>query len=247
MREFRALVDNDYRRGFHFRYIKNSEWKSFSLLVLLLGIGLYISTPVAEVLNIVLIIITNIFNPVLMMGIPYLFTKQVINHEWQNNTVGWWLSLPYSRTVLLASKCTVGFFRFLKILVVIVPIILFLTLITSTMQPGASNTRSLFDLPQRILDNSTIGIILSPLSLALSGLISVLEKSRIKKVLRFIPAAIFLVVLFLNNGNLFPVHFLNFIFFPTWWSSFIMLGFSLGLAVLLFFVAVYVLEHRIDI
>ncbi|MHB8125293.1 MAG: hypothetical protein ACYDEJ_06545 [Desulfitobacteriaceae bacterium] len=247
MRVFWALVDNDYRLGFHFRYIKNSEWKYFSLLVILLGMGLYTSTRFAEVFIIVLSLITNLFNPFLLFVIPFLFTKQVIDHEWKNGTAGWWLSLSYSRTFLLAAKGTVGFFRFLKILLIFVPVIMFLILVTSTMQPDAGNARVLHHFPQMVLYNSAIGIILSPFSLALSSLIAVLDKSRIKKVLPFLPPAIFLIF-FLSFSSLSrSTLYLDFFFHPAWSSSFIVFGFSLGLGALLFFFAVYVLEHKIDL
>lgn len=252
-RVFWTLVHNDARLGFHFRYLKKSEWKYVGLFVIFLGMGVYLFTPVAEVLNIILTLISNIFNFVLLMGIPYLLTKQVINHEWQNGTVAWWLALPYSRRFLLASKCTVLFFRFLKIILVAVSIILFLTLITSTLQPGASNARALYDLPQRTFYNSAIGIILSPLSLALSSLITVLDKSRFKRVLPFLPAAIFFPLYFLSNGYPFShipgsTLVLNFLFFPAWSSSLLIaFGFSIGLGALLFFCAAYVLERKINL
>ena len=248
---FRTLVNNDARLGFHFKYFKKTGWNYFGIFVILLVIGLYLFTPVAEVLIIILSLITGIFNPFLLMAIPYLLTQQVINHEWQNRTAGWWLSLPYSRTFLMASKSTVGFFRFLKIILIFVPVIVLLTVITAYLQPDASNARLLHDFPQRVLYNAAIGIMLSPLSISLSSLMTVLDKSRIKKVLRFLPAAIFLPIILLSNANFFPSIFgtllLNFLFHPTWSSLFVVFGVSLGLGALLFLLAVYVLEHKIDV
>jgi len=251
MEVFRTLVHNDGRLGFHFRYLKKAEWNYFGLLVLLLVINLYLFTPVAEVLNIILSLITGLFNPALLIGIPYLLTQQVINHEWKNCTAGWWLSLPYSRTFLLASKSVVGLFRFLKILLIFVPVILCLTLITSYLQPEASNLRSLYDVPERVLYNLAIGLSLSPFSLGLSNLITVLGKSQIKKVLRFLPAAIYLLIILLSYSNFFPsivgTFLFNILFQSAWGSLFIVFGVSLGLGALLFVLAVYVLEHHIDV
>lgn len=47
-------------------------------------------------------------------GLPFMIfgiSINLINREWQNDTVGWWLSLPYKRSQLVFSKLAAGLIR----------------------------------------------------------------------------------------------------------------------------------------
>ena len=146
---------------------------------------------VIVVLN--LIATTNGFTIFYLFYIPFGITLELLTREWKNGTVGWWLSLPYSRKLLLAAKSMAGFFRFIKLLLIFVIATAFLTILTINLHPDVGNIALLHDLPQRILYSSAIAILLSPFFL-ISGTLAVLGKSQMKVLPVLLRASILAVI-----------------------------------------------------
>ncbi len=99
---------------------KNNRMKRsvvFAYLAVLLIIGLYFWTKAAIAGNIDPTLNWNIF-----FGVPFTIlaiSAGAMNREWKNNTVGWWLSLPYSRMTLVLAKFLSNLWRALLIVVAI--------------------------------------------------------------------------------------------------------------------------------
>lgn len=102
--------------------------------------------------------------------------------EWKNGTVGWWLSLSFSRRKLVASKFCAGLIRGLLILVIIFVAIALLALYTMLL-----NTNFIFvhymDFLWTGLKWFSLLIAINPFMAALGVLYAVLSESRAKPIL----------------------------------------------------------------
>ena len=247
-RVFWTLVHNDSRLGSTFRLEDNANWKFFALAALLLGFGVYTSDLFAVRFIFVLNFIATSagFSILFLFFVPFNLTTEMLPSEWKNGTVGWWLSLPYSRKLLLAAKSMASFSRFIKLLLIFVIPTVFLTILTISLHPDIADIALLHDLPQRILYYSAIAILLSPTFLILGSTLTVLGKSQMSVLPVLLPALTIIGIIFLNytmNTALSPDSFRS----AAWHSLFLIFGFSMGLSALLFFLGAYVLEHKVDL
>ena len=251
-RVFWTLVHNDYRHGSAFKLEGNTKWKIFALAALLMGFGLYTSNLFAEWFIVVLyyLIATTGFIIFFLTYIPFLLNIDMLPREWKNGTEGWWLSLPYSRKLLLAAKSMASIFQFIKLLLFFVITTVFLTILTKNLQPDVRNIALLHDLPQSILFRSAIAILISPFFVIFGITLSVLGKSKMKVLV--LPVLLTALILAAIGGFLliYPLYALfspDSFRSPAWLSLLLIFGFSMGLSALLFFFAAYVLEYKIDL
>jgi len=258
---FWTLVHNDSRLGSTFRLENHSKGKFsdiaasflafglfFALAALLLGFGLHSSDLFSERFVVILNLISSNGVALFFLAfIPFSFTLEMLQREWKNGTVGWWLSLPYSRKLLLAAKSMAGFLRFIKILLIFVIITAFLTTLTIYLKPDVGNIALLHDIPQRLLYSSVIAILVSPLFLIL-GTLAVLEKSKIRLLPIFLPAfALGIIGVILLSSRLRAVFSSDAYLFPPWLSILLIFAISTGLSTLIFFFATNVLEHKVEL
>jgi ABC-2 type transport system permease protein len=110
MSVFWALVNNDINIAKSRKRSKGFWGKFYFILGLLCGITFYTMALLygqtsPEFLHIV---------PSFLLFAFFAVNIRLIKREWQGNTVGWWLSLPYSRKLLLGAKFTAGYLRVLR-------------------------------------------------------------------------------------------------------------------------------------
>lgn len=111
---------------------------------------------------------------------PFGYSMSSISYEWQNETIGWWLTLPYSRTFLLSAKWVASFLRFVKTIVLIFAVVIVLELEAILLRPDLYTVQHLF----RDLQFDTIGacyiILLSPLAILVGVTIAIVRRSHWK-------------------------------------------------------------------
>lgn len=250
MHVFWTLVRNDARLGFAIRREDKAIWKIFSLAALLMGVGIGLYS--SDLFAIRFIFVLNIIatSPGISILVIFLFpfniAQKMLPAEWKNGTVGWWLSLPYSRKFLMAAKSMAGFSRFIKLLLIFVIPAMSLTILTIYLHQDISEIVLLNDLPRRILYYSAIAILLSPTVFILGNTLTVLGKSQMNVLTVLLTALTIIGVIFLmftRNIILSPDSFGS----AAWHSLLSIFGFSMGLSALFFFLGAYVLEHKVDI
>jgi len=260
-RVFWTLVRNDSRLGSTFRFDKARGNVSalaayllafgivFALGGLLLGFGMHISDLFAErVIAILDFLITpNAFTITFLFYIPFAFTSEMLPREWKNGTVGWWLTLPYSRKLLLGAKSMAGFFRFIKFLLILFISSEYLIILIIYLQPDVENFALLHDLPQRVLYSCTIALLLSPFFVSMGTTGGVLSKAQMKGLPVIFPALFLAVIVGIFSSPLRAVFSSVAYLSPPWLSLLLVFGVSMGLSTLLFFFAINVLEHKVEL
>jgi len=261
-RVFWELVRNDARFGSTIRLDKNrSKVYELSLKLtapamalafagLLLGLGMHSSNLFAErVITILDYLITpSAFTICFLFYIPFAFTLEMTPKEWKNGTVGWWLTLPYSRKLLIGAKSMAGYFRFIKLLLILFITGEYVTLLIVYLHPEVGNFALLEYLPQKIIYSCVVTLLLSPFFVSLGSTLGVLSKGRIKGVPVFFPGLFLAIIvsIFLSSP-LSAVFSPDAYRSPARFSLVLVFGTSMGLSALLFFLSAYVLEHKVEL
>lgn len=246
MQVFWALVHNDTRWG-SVKSKNNGKWNLLLIFttVFVIGFGLYSSNIFAEKVILVLNFIAtpNELSILLLAYGSSYFTYKLLPREWLNGTEGWWLSLPYSRKLLLAAKCMCGLLQFIKFILIVVMTIVALTFLAINLHPDAGNNALLQEVTQRILYSSTIAILICPFFLI--GGITLAAWDHLELLREFLPASILgtignIFIIFATLNQVLPADSTH---SPNWLSWLLVFGFSTGLSVLFFYYIAYVLEH----
>ncbi len=198
-------------------------------------------------------------NPSFIIIVPAFLTFPIfavsismVKREWRNHTVGWWLSLPYTRTMLLASKLTAGIIRTLKLLGILALVSLAFWFEGMLLRPDLWNN---FDTTGCLLQSCFmygIVLLLCPSLLCFGMLLSLLRRSKWR------PATPLACVLFpILTSFSFPKLFSGNEDFNQAWETFSLSGSygilllgaaaSLLLALVMFFLSVYILEKQVEI
>ncbi|TVY04396.1 ABC transporter permease [Cohnella terricola] len=106
------------------------------------------------------------------------FAVRTLKREWNGGTSGWWLTLPYSRVLLLGAKAIAAFVQIVACMVVYFAIVMLLG-VYSRIMFGARVTSisGLFDLEAQLFA-VLLGIV--PLMLVIGLLIVAVRRSRMK-------------------------------------------------------------------
>ncbi|HZK53445.1 MAG TPA: hypothetical protein VFC84_04485 [Desulfosporosinus sp.] len=257
-RVFWALVHNDARLGFTIRREDKSLWRFLVLVIFLVGVAVYASDLFAEWVTVALNFIASpsagIFAYLMVSTLSYTILR--VPQEWTKRTVGWWLSLPYSRRLLLAAKSAAGMFSFLNHLLIVVIATTLLVIFKIYLHPEVGNISLLQALPQRILYNFVIALLLSPFFVILSITLSILGKSKANlgkwqmKILSIFLKILVVAIVLATSFLIYPVQT---VISPesfrsvSWNYLSVIIGVSMGLSAILFFLSAYVLEHKVDI
>jgi len=174
MSVFLALVKNDLGVAKN-RKKHNSFWrKLYMALALVCGVVLYT----------VLLFYENVtpdfirIAPTFLIFAYFASTLGLVKREWQGNTVGWWLSLPYSRRLLLGAKLTAGFIRLLQGTVTVLVISVLLWLEGMILRPDIWNH---YSMPETFMEMGRMYAVMlsvSPLMMIFGMLIFTVRYSR---------------------------------------------------------------------
>jgi ABC-2 type transport system permease protein len=178
MKVFLTLVKNDLGIAKN-RKNTNPFWRRVYLYSgLVLGLALYTALLFNTEIKPNLIF----FVPIFLLFSCFAVAMGLIKKEWQGNTAGWWLSLPYSRQVLLGAKFTAGFIRLLRngFIALVISIILWLEgmILRPDIWSGYSMVETFIETCKAYVQM----IFISPLLMAFGILIVVLNHSRLKPV-----------------------------------------------------------------
>ncbi len=174
MSSFRALVKNDI--GFKYENIQKRLtffWVYAVAAVLIWIIQLAIFLADAREF-------TADPRYVWMVVIPaFLFTSgSIVSREWRRDTVGWWLPLPYSRTMLLGAKAAAALIRFIVFALVMLPAILMLFLVAYLIRSELFTAAVIINYFTKVLQLYALLLIVSPLAAASGILIRLVTLSR---------------------------------------------------------------------
>ena len=257
-RVFWTLVHNDARLGFTIRREDKALWRFLGFVAFLMGVAVYASDVFAEwvivVLNFIASPSAGIFVFLMVSTLSYSLIR--VPKEWTNRTVGWWLSLPYSRRLLLAAKSMSCLFSFLNYLLIVAIVIMALVILKINLHPQVGNIALLNDIPQRILYNLVIALLLSPFFVILGVTLSVLGKSKANlgksqmKVLSIFLQTLVVGIVLAASFLIYPIQTVispESFRFVSWTSLFLITGSSMGLSAIFFFLSAYVLEHKVDL
>lgn len=112
-----------------------------------------------------------------LISIPYVDSSYLLNKEWQEETTGWWLTLPYSRSLLLSAKCAASFWRVLKMYAILFAATQIMALVLNSTLPDFIPHPQLLDLLQVCAKDLTWLFIISPFSIILGALMVILTRS----------------------------------------------------------------------
>jgi len=112
-----------------------------------------------------------------LISIPFGHSLYLLNKEWQAGTTGWWLTLPYSRSLLLSAKCVASFLQVLKEYAFIFAFTLIMSLIQYSNLPDFIPHPQLIDMLQGCAVDLTWLLIMSPFSILLGALIVIIVRS----------------------------------------------------------------------
>jgi hypothetical protein len=194
--------------------------------------------------------ITNIF-PVFII-IFILISGQIISKEKRQDTIGWWLTLPYSRKMLLGTKITASFIRFLKymaaMLITITVLFLEAYIIRPDLLPGEAILKYLIELIQLLF----ILLAFSPFAVLFGIIIRLLGLSKWRPAVPLfwisIPAGFTLVmsIIFGENASVEAVDLVKLLISNGKQFSIIML-LEVLLVTVLYFLSVYILENKVEV
>lgn len=112
-----------------------------------------------------------------LISIPFGHSIYLLNKEWQVGTTGWWLTLPYSRSLLLSAKCVASFLRVLKDYAFIFAYTPMMVLIQYSNLPNFIPHPQLTDVLQGCAKDLIWLLIISPFSILLGALIIIITRS----------------------------------------------------------------------
>lgn len=200
MSVFWALVNNDLmlkkRKRSQF-----SVWTKFYLgIAIVIGLGGYTWSLLQGFID-----LNALFSFIpFMIIIPFGVSLSIISSEWQQDTTGWWLSLPYSRGFLLGAKCTTSYLRFVLSMLIILVVGIALALEAIMIKPDLYTMQQLLGGLQLGILNAFWNILISPLPILLGVTLAIVKRSHWR------PASPLFWLSFILIINLYFNRFLNF-------------------------------------
>ncbi|MWV45760.1 ABC transporter permease subunit [Paenibacillus sp. HJL G12] len=179
---FRNLVRHEFKGKGSWRKqsrsrISRSWWLAYCLIILIAAIGTMTYFAINEQLQ-----INSIW--FVTMGFPYMFFfwgYGSVKREWENDTYGWWLTMPYPRTKLITAKWLGIWLKLLIGIVIVFAVLSVYVLILSLVLPAYS----LADVGSFMVagvDWLTLVAGFSPLIIALGILISIVQNSSLRPI-----------------------------------------------------------------
>ncbi|MDR0269207.1 ABC transporter permease [Paenibacillus sp.] len=254
---FRNLVRHEFKRKGSWRrqsrsHITKGWWMVYSLLVLisLVGTATYFAINNSLQLDSIWFV---------TMGFPYMvffLGLNAVKREWENDTYGWWLTMPYPRKLLISTKWLVVW---LKIWVGIV----FAFVIASVYVLILSLTLPYYSLDSvvsfMIAGVNWLSLVagLSPLIIALGILTATVQKS----ILRPISPVLWIVfmtgfsLIYQTSDRIFPGYMdgsettlnISHAWFPFSWELPVIMGLSWILTYVVLRFAAHLLEKKLDL
>ncbi len=178
-------------------------WKFVIMVALLFAAFLYVSiSTVMDRITVEHISDLSLgfgfLSPLLMVGMYYHQMK----NEWLANTHVWWLTLPYSRFLLVFTKLLAGFIQLLKIILVFYAITLLLAVYASIQ----GSTFALLGQHVRIMIVSiSVVLFFYPALAAYMMLLATISKSKYKPLLPFLWAIFFPALIAALQGFMAPI------------------------------------------
>lgn len=250
-----TLVRNDLQlTKEHRHHFEHSIWtKIYSVLAILFSIGVFtwglLEGPLKFNMGIMFW-----YMPILLL-VQLVMGMVIVRREWRSGTAAWWLTLPYSRSLLLISKAIAAFVHFFRAFIMMWCFALFFVLEASVLRP---DIYKLADLPS-FFHLSLLGglwmIALSPAIIFIGITLGTLMQSRLKPLLPLVWVCIILVgnlvslgiaaigVHYVTNGQ-FPIEFF------TLGGSSLLGALTLLVSVVTGFIflkiSTYILEYKMD-
>lgn len=246
---FWSLVRQNMRGGKRSRPWSQKPWRTVYLVTVLLVlvviatyVGLFVKSPID-------LSVAWFFT----IGLPFAAFGNAVGqiiHEWKNGTVGWWLSLPFSRTQLVTAKFIAALLRTIRVFVFAFVLICILGWYTMILQGTFSVQTAAFLLTSGLKWYALL-ICACPFAGAFGLLFGVLTESRAKPILPLIWMAIGVLwwlvsshsATFLKinivNGHLVYYHLSLILLYP-----FVA---SLMIAYVILHIAAYLLERQLAI
>lgn len=112
-----------------------------------------------------------------LISIPYADSIYLHSKEWQEGTTGWWLTLPYSRTLLLCAKIVASFWRVLKMYAIFFGSALVMMIFYNLMLPDFLYHPQLLNLFRGYAIVLAWLLVMSPLSILIGSLTLIIAKS----------------------------------------------------------------------
>jgi len=171
MKVFWALVRNDSK--FEKRDPRRSSFLNFlsCSIVCALGLGGFLWADGQGFFNVGFIMWC------FLISTPFGYSIYLLNKEWQAGTIGWWLTLPYSRSLLLSAKCIASLLHVLMSYAFIFAYTPMMALIQYSTQPDLIPHPQLLDVLQGCAIDVTWLLIISPFSILLGALIGIIIRS----------------------------------------------------------------------
>jgi len=180
MTRFWALIDNSGKFNKDHNYTANLRWQLFNtLLVLLTSVGFSYSLGPFSLLA---------FVPVFLLFAAFISASSQISREWREQTISWWLTVPCSRSELLASKLLGALIRLTKIAGISIVATALIALGWILVKPDIWTMPAISVAALMASKLYILTIIVLPLAMALGMFFAVLMRSRFKFFAPFIIA-----------------------------------------------------------
>lgn len=172
MKVLLALINNDYKvfgKGYsRDRPLLEFSYSFLANVLIMVGLGWVTSQ--------------GFINPGfitwgLLSSIPFGVSISLLNKEWQEGTTGWWLTLPYSRSLLLSAKCVASFLLVLVIYAFTLAFTILVRFIKNSTQPAFVPDIQLLDTFQHFAKDLTWMLMISPFSILLGALMVIIVRS----------------------------------------------------------------------
>ena len=172
MTRFWALVDNSGKFNKDHNHTSNFRWQLFNTLLVLLTAGFFsYSLGPFSLLS---------FVPVFLLFAAFILASSQISREWREQTISWWLTVPCSRSELLASKLLGALILLTKIAGISIVATALITLGWILVKPDIWTMPAISTAALMASKLYMLTIIVSPLALALGMFFAVLMRSRFK-------------------------------------------------------------------
>ena len=180
MTRFWALVDNSGKFNKDHNYTSNFRWQLFNTLLVLLTAAFfsYSLGPFS----------LFAFVPVVLLLAAFFLASSQISREWREQTISWWLTVPCSRSELLASKLLGTLIRLTKIAGISIVATALIALGWILLKPDIWTMPAISAAALMASKLYILTIIVSPLAMALGMFFAVLTRSRFKFFAPFIIA-----------------------------------------------------------
>ncbi|MCO1602970.1 hypothetical protein [Desulfosporosinus nitroreducens] len=189
MKAFLTLVRNDSKLEKEDRRHRSLLSKVYAVFaVVLINAALTFSKGYIDI---------NLIIRCLLILTPFGCAILVVNKEWQEGTTGWWLALPYSRSLLLSAKWVASFWRVLKMYGIFFATLVIMGSIYTSTLPVFFPKIQLLDLLQACARDLSWLLIISPFSITLGALMVILTRSY------WIPGSLIIWVMFGLMTNLY--------------------------------------------